>query len=153
MDIDYASWKRHIDINLNGAYLATQAALVHMTGAGKGSIVLIGSAAMYTGGGGRADYVASKAGLVALNLALTKEFAPKGIRCNVVHPSLIDTELLRQRHPDPEKRAQYGKEQVPVGRLGIPEDISSLTLFLLSDKASYIAGQSIIVDGGRTFCG
>ena len=83
---------------------------------------------------------------------MTKEFACKNIRCNIVHPSLIETDLLRQRHPDPAKRAEAAKG-VPVGRLGQPEDISHLVCFLLSDKASYIAGQAILVDGGRSYCG
>ena len=102
---------------------------------------------------GGSAYACGKAGLHGLNLAITKEFASKGIRSNVVNPSLIDTDLLRQRHPSPEKRAELAKSQVPVGRLGTPEDIANTTLFLISEHASYITGQAIWVDGGRTFCG
>lgn len=153
LDVDWEGWKRHIDINLNGAYLATHAALGHMLKVGAGNVIYIASAAVATGGGGRADYVSGKAGLHGLNLAITKEFASKGIRSNIVNPSLIDTDLLRQRHPSAEKRAELAKAQVPVGRLGTPEDIASTTLFLISEHASYITGQAIWVDGGRTFCG
>lgn len=152
MDLDYCSWQKVIAINLSSAFLATHAAINLMRGnTNGGSIVLIGSAAIVTGGGGRADYVSAKAGLEGLSRAITKEFAPDGIRCNIVHPSLIETDLLRQRHPDPEQRRMLGDE-VPLRRLGQPEDISNTAVFLVSDLASYITAQSIYVDGGRTFC-
>ncbi|HOG50589.1 MAG TPA: SDR family NAD(P)-dependent oxidoreductase [Lentisphaeria bacterium] len=150
-DIDLASWRRVVDINLNGAFLALKLALPMLKKAANASIVLIGSAAIVAGGGGRADYASAKAGLEGLNRAVTKEFAPLGIRCNLVHPSLIETDLLKQRHPDAEKRKQLAAE-VPLRRLGQPEDIASAVIFLLSDLASYITAQSIYIDGGRTFC-
>lgn len=149
--LDIEQWRRIVDINLNGAFIAVHAVLPAMLCAG-GGIVLIGSAAITSGGGGRADYVSAKAGLEGLNLAITKEFAPKGIRCNLVHPSLIETDLLRHRYPDEAQRAQVAKG-VPVGRLGQPEDVAHVVKFLLSDKAGYLAGQSILVDGGRSYCG
>ncbi|MFA6715488.1 MAG: SDR family NAD(P)-dependent oxidoreductase [Victivallaceae bacterium] len=149
--IDFASWKRVVDINLNGAFLAAKLAVPLMKKQNSGSIVLIGSAAIVAGGGGRADYASAKAGLEGLNRAITKEFAPFGIRCNLVHPSLIETDLLKQRHPDAEKRRSLASE-VPLRRLGQPGDIAAATVFLLSDLASYITAQSIYVDGGRTFC-
>lgn len=151
LDLTIDEWKRVVDINLNGAFLATHAAIPAMKRRGRGAIVLIGSAAIVAGGGGRADYVSSKAALQGLNRAITKEFAPAGIRCNLVHPSLIETDLLKQRHPDPAKRRELA-QQVPLRRLGQPEDIAAMSLFLLSDMASYVTGESIFVDGGRTFC-
>ena len=151
LDLNIDEWKRVVDINLNGAFIATHAAIPQMQTQGGGAIVMVGSAAVVAGGGGRADYVASKAGMEGLNRAITKEFAPSNIRCNVVHPSLIETELLKQRHPDPAKRQELA-QQVPLRRLGQPEDIGHAVLFLLSDMASYITGQSLFVDGGRTFC-
>ena len=151
-DISFDEWKQVVDINLNGAFLAVKEGVKIMRNAGGGAIVLIGSAAVVAGGGGRADYAAAKAGLEGLNRAVTKYFAKDNIRCNIVHPSLIETDLLCQRHPDPEKRDMLGKKEVPLGRLGKVEDISNAAIFLLSDKASYITAQSIFVDGGRTFC-
>lgn len=151
-DISFNDWRKVVDINLNGAFLAIKEAIPLMRKAGKGSIVIIGSAAIVAGGGGRADYAASKAGLEGLNRAVTKNFAPEGIRCNIVHPSLIETDLLKQRHPDPAKRKELGEKEVPLRRLGQPEDIAAAALFLLSDAAGYITGQSLFVDGGRTFC-
>lgn len=149
--IDLTAWKRVVDINLNGAFLAARLAVPLMKKQHFGAIVLIGSAAIVAGGGGRADYAAAKAGLEGLNRAITREFAPFGIRCNLVHPSLIETDLLKQRHPDAEKRRSLGGE-VPLRRLGQPGDVAAAALFLLSDLASYITAQSIYVDGGRTFC-
>jgi 3-oxoacyl-[acyl-carrier protein] reductase len=144
-------WQRILGINLTGTFNAIQAVLPGMISRGKGAIVLIGSAAIVAGSGGGVHYASSKAALEGLNRGLTKELASKGIRSNLIHPSLIDTELLRQRHPKPEMRAKLAAE-VPAGRLGTPEDIAYLTAFLVSDLAGYITGQSIFVDGGRTFC-
>jgi len=152
MQLAAEEWRRIVDINLNGAFIAIHAVLPAMMKQGGGSIVLIGSAAIISGGGGRADYVSAKAGLEGLNRAVTKEFAPHNIRCNLVHPSLIETDLLRQRHPDPEKRAELARG-VPLRRLGQPEDVAHLVCFLLSDLSGYITGQSILVDGGRSYCG
>lgn len=151
-DISYDEWRRVVDINLNGAFLAVREGVKIMRSSGGGAIVLIGSAAIVAGGGGRADYAAAKAGLEGLNRAVTKYFAKENIRCNIVHPSLIETELLCQRHPDPDKRRILGEKEVPLGRLGRVEDISNAALFLLSDQASYITAQSLFVDGGRSFC-
>lgn len=148
-DLTVEQWRRNVDLNLNGAFIAAQGALARMDRGG--AIVLIGSAAVHSGGGGRADYVSAKAGLEGLCRAITKEYAPRGVRCNVVHPSLIETDLLTTRYPDPADRARVA-EQVPLRRLGRPEDIAYITAFLLSGRASYITGQSLLVDGGRTFC-
>ena len=152
LDISYEEWKHVVDINLNGAFLAVRESVKMMRETGGGSIVLIGSAAIVAGGGGRADYAAAKAGLEGLNRSVTKYFAPDNIRCNLVHPSLIETELLCQRHPDPEKRRELGAKEVPLRRLGQVEDIANAAVFLLSDQASYVTAQSLFVDGGRTFC-
>jgi 3-oxoacyl-[acyl-carrier protein] reductase len=116
-----------------------------------GSIILIGSAAIVAGSGGGVHYAASKAALEGLCRGLTRELAPQGVRTNLVHPSLVDTELLRLRHPDPAMRDELAKA-VPLRRLGKPEDIAHLVAFLASDLAGYITGQSFYVDGGRTFC-
>ncbi len=151
LEITPKDWRRHVEINLTGAYLALRAAIPVMQARGGGAIVLVGSAAIVSGGGGRADYVSAKAGLEGLNRAVTKEFAPQGIRCNLVHPSLIETDLLAQRYPDPAARRKAAAS-VPLRRLGRPDDIAQSVVFLLSDNASYITGQSLFVDGGRTFC-
>jgi len=148
-DLTVSQWRQNVDLNLTGAFIALRAALPELSRRG-GSIVLIGSAAIHTGGGGRADYASGKAGLEGLCHAVAKEMSPAGVRCNVVQPSLVETDLLRIRYPDPADREQVAA-QVPLRRLGQPEDIAALTAFLLSALASYITGQSVLVDGGRTF--
>ena len=149
-DLTPEEWSRIVQINLTGTFHSVKAVLPDLRRPG-GVVVLIGSAAIVAGSGGGVHYAASKAALEGLCRGLTRELAPQGIRTNLVHPSLIETELLRQRHPDPLLRQQLAKE-VPLGRLGQPEDIAHLVAFLASDLAGYITGQSFYVDGGRTFC-
>jgi 3-oxoacyl-[acyl-carrier protein] reductase len=144
-------WSRILAVNLTGTFYSVKAVLPHMQRRRRGAIVLIGSAAIVAGSGGGVHYAASKAALEGLCRGLTRELASHGIRTNLVHPSLIDTELLRTRHPDPQVRQRLAAE-APAGRLGQPDDIAHMVAFLASDLADYVAGQSIFVDGGRTFC-
>lgn len=150
-ELDLDEWERIVKINLTGAFNSVKAVTPYMLKQKKGSVILIGSAAIVAGGGGGVHYASAKSALEGLNRGLTKELACKGIRSNIVHPSLIETDLLNQRYPDPESKGKLIKE-VPIGRLGKPEDIANLVAFLASDLSSYITGQSIYVDGGRTFC-
>ena len=143
------SWRQFIDLNLSAAFYGVRAVLPHMERAGFGRIIFIGSAVVYDGGGGAIDYVAGKAGLVGMTAYLTRNYARKGILTNTIHPCVVDTDLLRERYGDPEKRRQL-IAQVPVGRLGTPADIANLAAYLVSPLGSFICGQSILVDGGRT---
>ena len=143
-------WRSGIDVNLSGAFFAARAALHHMVSAGGGRVIFIGSAGAITGGGGSAFYSAAKAGINGLVRSLSKEFAPKGVTVNAVLPALIETDILRERYADPEKKKGL-LDRIPVGRLGQPEDVANLVLFLASDQASYICGQHVIVDGGSTY--
>ena len=147
--LDLAGWQRALDINLTASFIAIKTALPWLLQAGRGDIVLIGSSAVVDGGGGGAQYAAAKAGLEGMMRALMRELPRQGIRINIVHPCVVETDLLRQRYDDEEKRAGL-VAQVPVGRLGKPEDIGSLVAYLCSDLGSFICGQSILVDGGRT---
>jgi len=143
-------WRRGIEVNLSGAYYITHFAAQYMISQKAGRIIYIGSAGSITGGGGSAFYSSSKAGINGLVRALSKELAPIGITVNAVLPALIDTDLLRDKEPDPEKRKDYIK-RIPVGRFGEPEDVAYTVLFLASEYAGFITGQNIIVDGGATF--
>lgn len=143
-------WKSAIEVNLSGAFYATQVACRHMISQGAGRIIYIGSAGSITGGGGSAAYAAAKAGINGMVRALSKELAPQGITVNAVLPALIETDLLRDKEPDLEKRNKY-IERIPVGRFGTPEDVAYMVLFLASEYAGFITGQNIIVDGGSTF--
>ena len=143
-------WKSGIEVNLSGAYYATRAAAQHMISQGAGRIIYIGSSGSITGGGGSAACSAAKAGINGLVRALSKELAPQGITVNAVLPALIETDLLRDREPDPEIRNKK-IVRIPVGRFGTPEDVAYMVLFLASEFAGYITGQNIIVDGGSTY--
>ena len=95
------------------------------------------------------DYAAAKAGLTGIMTYLCKEYARKGILTNIVHPCVIETDLLRERYSD-DAAKQKLISQIPAGRLGKPADIAGLTAFLASSWGDYICGQSILIDGGRT---
>jgi len=144
------AWRQSIDVNLSGAFVATRAVVPQMLRRGGGRIIYIGSAGSITGGGGSAAYSAAKAGINGLVRALSKELAPKGITVNAILPAIIETDLLKDRQPDPTKRQEYTK-RIPVGRLGQPEDVAYLALFLATPLSGYITGQNIIVDGGSTY--
>ncbi len=149
-DLTPELWKSGIEVNLNGAFYVTQVVCQHMISQGSGRIIYIGSAGSITGGGGSAAYSAAKAGINGLVRALSKELAPQGITVNAVLPALIETDLLRDKEPDEQKRQKY-IDRIPVGRFGTPEDVAYMALFLASEYASFVSGQNIIVDGGSTY--
>ena len=148
-DVTDQQWRRFIDMNLTTAFLGVRAALPHMIKARFGRIILIGSSAVYDGGGGAIDYAAAKAGLAGMMRYLVRNYARKGILTNVVHPCVIETDLLRERYDNEEKRKRLAT-QVPAGRLGTPEDIAALVAYLASPWGGFLCGQEILVDGGRT---
>ena len=143
-------WRHFLDVNLSSAFYAVRAVLPAMLNGGGGSILFIGSSAAFDGGGGAIDYAAPKAGLVGMMRYLARNYARRGIRANVIHPAVIETDLLRERYGDPEKKQKL-IQQVPVGRLGRPSDIGALAAFLASSWGDFICGQEILVDGARTF--
>ena len=145
-------WRQAIDINLSSAFYAVRAALPHMVAAAYGRIILVGSSAVVSGGGGAIDYAAAKAGLTGIMTYLCKTYARKGILTNIVHPCVIETDLLRERYAD-EKAKQTLMAQIPAGRLGKPRDIAGLVAYLASPWGDYITGQEILLDGGRTLFG
>lgn len=142
-------WREFIDINLTSGFYGVRAALKPMERQGYGKIILIASSAVFDGGGGAVDYAAGKAALTGMMAYLCRAYLKKGIRTNIVHPCVIETDLLKERYGDPEKKQKL-LDQIPVGRLGRPEDIAGLTAFLASSWGDYICGQEILADGGRT---
>ena len=143
-------WREMLDLNLSSAFHGVRAVLPHMLKAGYGRIVLIGSSAVFDGGGGAIDYAAAKAGMVGMMAFLCRTYTRRGIHTNVIHPAVIETDLLSKRYGDPEAKKKL-IAQVPVGRLGRPEDIAALTAYLLSPWGDYLVGQQVLADGGRTF--
>jgi NAD(P)-dependent dehydrogenase (short-subunit alcohol dehydrogenase family) len=142
-------WRHFLDLNLTSAFYGVRAAVPHMVRQRYGRIILIGSSAAYDGGGGAVDYAAAKAGLSGVMRYLCKTYTRSGINANIVHPCVIDTELVRERYPSAEAWKKL-ESQIPVGRAGTPEDIGGMVTFLASSWGDYITGQEILLDGGRT---
>lgn len=134
-----------INTNLRGTYLCTRAALRPMTKARGGRIINMSSVVGLIGNAGQANYSAAKAGLIGFTKATAREMASRHITVNAIAPGYIDTEMTSGLG-DQIKAAIL--ENVPLGRLGTPEDIAGVVCFLASDMASYITGQTIVVDGG-----
>lgn len=148
-EVSDGEWAKFIDANLTSAFYAVRAVSPHMVKSRYGRIIFIGSSAVCDGGGGAIDYAAAKAGLNGMMLYLTRNYARKGIVTNVVHPCVIETDLLRERYASEEAKKTL-ISQIPVGRLGQPEDIAGVVAYLASSWGDYICGQAILVDGGRT---
>lgn len=145
--ISLEEWNRVVAINLTGPFLLCQAALPHLRQAGsKGRIINIGSLAGQTGGiAVGAHYAASKGGLMVLTRQLAKILAPDRVTANNISPGTTDTALTQAWG---EETLQSLIRQIPLGRLGRPEDVASLALFLASDEAGFITGATINVNGG-----
>ena len=143
-------WKTMNGVILDGAFYTTRAALPHMLRKKEGVIIMVTTNCTVNGGGGSAAYPAAKSGVEGIVKQLVQEYASQGIRANIVRPAVIDTDLFRQRYPTDDMVAAYAKS-MPVGRVGTPSDIASAVVFLASPQASYICGESLLVDGGRTY--
>lgn len=168
-DLDGSSWRRVLDINLTGTFFCARESVRAMLRGSTGSanhddpnnrdsacqpdpgkrIIVISSASAFSGSGGGAHYAASKAGLHSLVRAMAAELAPQGILVNAVAPRVIESEILDELYHSEAKRRALAAS-IPVGRLGHPADVSNLVLFLASNEASYVSGQVMLVDGGRT---
>ena len=138
-------WDRVLAVNLKGSFLCGQQAAKHMMKQRQGAIVNIASIVGVMGNAGQANYSASKAGLIGLTKTMARELAPRNITVNAIAPGFIDTEMTRVLD---EKTRDKLIEQIPLARLGLPQDISHSVAFLVSDRASYITGQVINVNGG-----
>jgi len=140
-------WQQVIDVNLTGVFFCTKCVSAYMVEKGYGRIINTSSVVALYGNFGQTNYVATKAGLIGMTKTLAKEFGRKGITVNAVAPGFIATDMVKKM---PENVIKTMEEKVPVGRLGLPEEIASAYLFLASDEAAYINGAVISVDGGIT---
>lgn len=147
-DLTRDAWNRVIETNLNGSAFATSKAVARMAPRRSGAIVNIASVAGFsTLGPQNSAYVATKGAVIALTKALVYELAPLGIRINAVAPGLIDTPILESL---PEEWRRTRVSRVPAGYIAKPAEIAPVVAFLASDAASYMNGQTLVVDGGLT---
>ena len=146
-DIEEDEWDMVVGVNLKGTYLCSRAALHPMREAGWGRVINFSSTAgknVSTVGG--AHYTAAKAGILGFTRHLAKEEAGHGITANSVCPGLIDTEMVRSTISD--ERASAYADSFPIARMGEPEEVAELVAFLASDRAAYITGASLDINGG-----
>ncbi len=139
------AWDRVLNTNLKGAFNLIRAAARGMMRRRSGRIINITSVVGITGNPGQANYAASKAGLIGLTKSVARELASRGVLCNAVAPGFIDTEMTAAL---PEAAREALLAQIALGRLGRPEDVACVVRFLAGPAASYVTGQTLVVDGG-----
>ncbi|HEX4016085.1 MAG TPA: 3-oxoacyl-ACP reductase FabG [Frankiaceae bacterium] len=135
-----------IDVHLIGGWLGTRAAAAVMREQGRGAMVNISSISGKVGNPGQTNYSAAKAGLVGMTKAAAKELARYGIRVNAVQPGLIRTTMIEAMKPEV---VQSRIAEIPLGRVGEPDEVAEVVLFLLSDRSSYMTGTVLEIGGGR----
>jgi 3-oxoacyl-[acyl-carrier protein] reductase len=141
------AWSQVVDCNMNAMFYMTKAILPAMIESGGGCVVQISSVTAIRGNAGQANYAATKAAMLGFTRTLAHEVARFGVRVNAVLPGLIETDMTRDI-PEPARKSL--KAMVPMRRMGQPSEVADCVRFLVSDRASYITGQGIVVDGGLT---
>ena len=147
-------WDRVIAVNLRGAFLMAKHAVRAMLRQGGGAIVNTGSVNSLVGDPEAAAYCASKAGVALLTKSMALAYAKDGVRVNAVCPGWVETRMFRQeaetRGVTLEAYREHAGAQHPIGRIGRPEEIAQVVLFLASEDASYVTGTLVVADGGYT---
>jgi NAD(P)-dependent dehydrogenase (short-subunit alcohol dehydrogenase family) len=154
-DTELDDWKRILDVDLNGVFLCTKHELRQMAATGGGSIVNMASAAGLIGWPAAAGYVAAKHGVVGLTKSAALEYAEQGVRVNSMCPSyvrtpMVDKDLFEDALGNDEVLIAAARANHPIGRFAQPEEIAAACVWLLSDKASFVTGTAMSVDGGYT---
>jgi NAD(P)-dependent dehydrogenase (short-subunit alcohol dehydrogenase family) len=147
MEMSLDGWRRTLDVNLTGAFNCIRAAVPHMRRGGGGRIVNVASVAGILAFKNRAPYNVSKAGIIALTKSVAQELAEQGIACNAIAPGVIETPLTRDYFTDEEMAAKI-RANTPVGHWGQPDDLVGPVVFLCSDAAAFVHGETLAVDGG-----
>jgi 2-hydroxycyclohexanecarboxyl-CoA dehydrogenase len=143
------SWEQIVGVNLTGTFHCVQAVIGDMTEAGWGRVVMISSSSAQRGAPGMTHYAASKGGVIAFGKALALEFAARGVTVNNIAPSVIDTPMVAQQQAaGAVASSEVMARRVPVGRMGTGDDIAAACLYLVSEEASYVTGQTVSVNGG-----
>ena len=145
MKMKESDWDAVINVNLKGTFICTQKVCRFMMKQRKGVILNISSVVGIMGNAGQANYAASKGGIITLTKSAAKEFASRNIRVNAIAPGFIETEMTAQL---PKEIVDKLLEAIPLRHIGTSKDVANLCLFLASEEADYITGQTIQVDGG-----
>ncbi len=145
-ELSLKDWERVINVNLTGVFLCSKEAVIHMKEARSGSIVNISSCVAFTGTDHEIHYASTKSGIIGFTKSLALEAAPYRIRVNAVAPGFIATDMVLPLITDEERKTL--ESEIPLARLGEPEDIGAAVAFLASDFASYMTGETIHVNGG-----
>lgn len=148
-EIDDATWNELLDINLTGVFRMTRAAVPEMLKVSGGSIINLSSVGGLVGFWGSAAYGTTKGGLNALTRCIAMDYAKQGIRCNAVCPGLIDTPMAAPLLNNPQMRAE-ALAAYPISRVGTPEEVAKMVLYLASDDAAWVTGSIFTIDGGLT---
>jgi 3-oxoacyl-[acyl-carrier protein] reductase len=138
-------WDDVLSINLKSVFLFTKACTRPMVRQRSGAIVNIASVVGISGNAGQANYAASKAGMIAFTKSAAKELAKRNIRVNAIAPGFIKTRMTDKLPPEVQQKV---KDQISLGRFGEPREVAEVAVFLASESASYVSGQTIVVDGG-----
>ena len=145
-DLSIEDWERVLAVNLGGTFIPCRAIIPHLRERGRGVITNTSSISAL-GNRGQSNYAASKAGIIGLTRTLAQELAGDSVRVNCVAPGAIETKMFDEV---PDKVKEKFIRRIPLGRLGSPGDVARLHLFLASDEASYMTGQTVFCDGGIT---
>lgn len=148
LEVSLEDWDRIVNVDLRGTFVCVRAAGRAMVAAGSGSIVTISSQLALSPPGGRAAYVASKAGVIGLTRTLAVEWAP-GVRVNAIAPGVTRSPMTAAIEADPEVRDRF-LDRIPARRFAEPSEIAAAALFLGSDASAYVTGHVLVVDGGYT---
>lgn len=148
LELPYEEFERVLRVNLGGTFLFCQAAGKHMVAAGCGAIVNLASISAYFGFPSRLPYIVSKCGVIGLTQVLAVEWAHANVRVNAVAPGMVDTPFVALAFDEGVVQRDKAEKAHALGRLGTPEEVADAITFLLSDRASFITGEVLCVDGG-----
>lgn len=148
-----ADWDKSYAVHVKGVFYCSEAVKEHMAARGSGRIVNLTSTCTFSGGTGIPQYVATKGGAFSLTRYLARTYAPMGILVNGVMPAVIMSDMIMTRYASKEEMIQHYVPMMPVRRIGYPEDVAGIVLFLCSELSSFLCGQVIVADGGRMHVG
>jgi len=150
LELSESDWRRTIDVNLTGCFLACKSALPRIVASGGGSVILLASQFGRVGNARRPAYCASKGALIQLAKVMAIDHAAQNVRVNALSPGATETQRMTFRYGDVEKARAAIAPRYPIGRLAKVEEIAEAALFLASDASSFMTGADLLVDGGYT---